>query len=225
MSATRPEPATIDLAGGRRGRSRARLSRNLSPDERRDRIVRKSAPLFLHKGYDNVSMNDIVQAAGGSKATIYALFGNKEGLFEEAVRWMASEVSITIDVNAGGSLEDQLTQLGHTFVSIVLNPQTLELHRLMVSMGKSFSSVTKLFFAAGPESAHRNVTRWVERQQQAGALIAGDPRQLAVLFLDMLTPDFQLGLLTAHRDTVTQADIDAKVAAAVVLFLRGCRAG
>jgi TetR/AcrR family transcriptional repressor of mexJK operon len=224
MSMSTTKPASPVAEAGRLRTPRSRPARNLSPDERRERIVKQSAPLFIEKGYENVSMNDIIEAAGGSKATVYALFGNKEGLFEEAVRWMASEVSVTIDVNISGTLEEQLTQLGKTFVATVINSKTLELHRLMVSMGKSFSSVTKLFFAAGPEAAHRNVARWVEAQQRAGVLVEGDPRQLAVLFLDMLTPDFQLGLLTAHRTAVTQAEIDTKVAAAVRLFLRGCLA-
>ena len=37
--------------------------------------------LFLEKGYDAVSLDDIVNHAGGSKASIYKYFGNKEGLF------------------------------------------------------------------------------------------------------------------------------------------------
>ncbi|MBF7682497.1 TetR/AcrR family transcriptional regulator [Acinetobacter sp. B5B] len=38
--------------------------------------------LFLKKGYDAVSLNDIIQCTGGSKASIYKFFGNKEGLFK-----------------------------------------------------------------------------------------------------------------------------------------------
>ena len=37
--------------------------------------------LFLERGYDAVSLDDIVHHAGGSKASIYKFFGNKEGLF------------------------------------------------------------------------------------------------------------------------------------------------
>lgn len=35
----------------------------------------------MEKGYDAVSLDDIVNHAGGSKASIYKYFGNKEGLF------------------------------------------------------------------------------------------------------------------------------------------------
>lgn len=37
--------------------------------------------LFIQKGYDAVSLDDIVQHAGGSKASLYKFFGSKEGLF------------------------------------------------------------------------------------------------------------------------------------------------
>ncbi len=37
--------------------------------------------LFLQHGYDAVSLDDIVNHAGGSKASIYKYFGNKDGLF------------------------------------------------------------------------------------------------------------------------------------------------
>src|ERR1700733_4105475 len=51
--------------------------------QRRERIVRAAWPLFVKKGYDNVSIDEIIGVVGGSKATIYAWFGGKEGLFEE----------------------------------------------------------------------------------------------------------------------------------------------
>jgi hypothetical protein len=37
---------------------------------------------FLERGYDAVSLDDIVHHAGGSKASIYKYFGSKEGLFK-----------------------------------------------------------------------------------------------------------------------------------------------
>jgi AcrR family transcriptional regulator len=51
-----------------------------SADARRERIVRMAAPLFLKHGYDNVSIDDIIEVVGGSKATVDAWFGGKEGL-------------------------------------------------------------------------------------------------------------------------------------------------
>lgn len=48
--------------------------------QRRDALLHTAYELFLHHGYDNVCLDDIVQQAGGSKASVYKYFRNKEGL-------------------------------------------------------------------------------------------------------------------------------------------------
>ncbi|MBW8638453.1 TetR/AcrR family transcriptional regulator [Hoeflea sp. WL0058] len=204
--------------------SSARTPRNLSQDERRERIISLSAHLFLDKGYDNVSMNDIIEAAGGSKATIYHLFGNKEGLFVEVVRQMAHVASVSFEPEEVGTVEDQLNAMGCSFLGMILQPEILELHRLMVSMGKTFPGTTKLFFDAGPKNAYRHAAQWVERHQRMGELAPGDPQELATLFLDMLIGDFQLAMLTSDRAIPGADEIARRVAAAARLFLRGCAA-
>ena len=80
-------------------------------EQRRARIARMTAPLFLKKGYDNVSIDEIIGVVGGSKATIYAWFGGKEGLFEAVVRQECRDVVLAIHVDTAGSLEAQLTEL------------------------------------------------------------------------------------------------------------------
>lgn len=50
-------------------------------EERRLALLLCATDLFLERGYDAVSLDDIVNHAGGSKASIYKYFGNKEGLF------------------------------------------------------------------------------------------------------------------------------------------------
>jgi TetR/AcrR family transcriptional regulator, mexJK operon transcriptional repressor len=70
-----------------------------SADARRERIVRMAAPLFLKHGYDNVSIDDIIEVVGGSKATVYAWFGGKEGLFEAVVRQECQDVTMAIHVH------------------------------------------------------------------------------------------------------------------------------
>ena len=119
-------------------------------DPRRARLIRLAAPLFLKKGYDNVSIDDIIGVAGGSKATIYAWFGGKQGLFEAVVRQKCDDVTLAIDIDADGTLEEQLTKIGQSFVAMVLTPPIMEFHRLMVSIGRTFPEAGHLFFQTGP---------------------------------------------------------------------------
>jgi TetR/AcrR family transcriptional repressor of mexJK operon len=193
-------------------------------EQRRERIVRLAAPLFLKKGYNNVSIDEIIGVVGGSKATIYAWFGGKEGLFEAVVRQKCSDVVVAIHVDTAGSLEAQLTEIGHSFVAMVLSPPILEFHRLMVSIGRTFPEIGRLFFETGPVSAYGIVATWIAKQQKDGRLIEEDPHRLAVLFLDMLIGEHQLGWLTGMPRAARRDKIDETVRIAVKVFLRGCAA-
>jgi AcrR family transcriptional regulator len=52
----------------------------------KERILLVSFKLFLAKGFDKVSMNDLVKASGMSKGAFYHHFTGKEELFREAVK-------------------------------------------------------------------------------------------------------------------------------------------
>jgi TetR/AcrR family transcriptional regulator, mexJK operon transcriptional repressor len=193
-------------------------------EQRRERIVRRAAPLFLKKGYDNVSIDEIIGVVGGSKATIYAWFGGKEGLFEAVVRQECSDVTMAIHVDAAGSLETQLTEIGRSFLAMVLSPPILEFHRLMVSIGRTFPDIGRLFYETGPASAYQIVATWIAKQQKDGRLIEEDPYQLAVLFLDMLIGEHQLSWLTSVPRAARRDRIEETVRIAVKVFLGGCAA-
>jgi TetR/AcrR family transcriptional regulator, mexJK operon transcriptional repressor len=205
--------------GTARGPGRAETA-----EQRRERIVRMAAPLFLKKGYDNVSIDEIIGVVGGSKATIYAWFGGKEGLFEAVVRQECRDVVLAIHVDTAGSLEAQLTEIGHSFLAMVLSPPILEFHRLMVSIGRTFPETGRLFFETGPASAYSIVATWIAKQQKDGRIGEEDPYRLAVLYLDMLIGEHQLSWLTGMPRAARRDKIDETVRLAVKVFLLGCAA-
>jgi TetR/AcrR family transcriptional regulator, mexJK operon transcriptional repressor len=213
-------------AAPRRSRAPARgPGRPESAEQRRERIVRLAAPLFLKKGYDNVSIDEIIGVVGGSKATIYAWFGGKEGLFEAVVRQECSDVVLAIHADPAGSLEAQLTEIGQSFLAMVLSPPILEFHRLMVSIGRTFPATGRLFYETGPASAYSIVASWVAKQQKEGRISQEEePYRLAVLFLDMLIGEHQLSWLTGMPRAARRDKIDETVRIAVKVFLRGCAA-
>lgn len=194
-------------------------------DTKRDKIVRSAAKLFLEKGYDGVSINDIIDAVGGSKGTIYSNFGNKEKLFEAVVEQMCSDVTIQIDTRPIGTLDEQLTRIAYSFVSTVLSPQLIRFHRLVTSIGRTFPTVGRLFYATGPKTVYQIIGDWIAIQQRAGNIRDdADPYRLAVLFHDMLIGEHQLSWLTAASGEKGRAKrIDQTVQLAVTVFLQGVR--
>jgi AcrR family transcriptional regulator len=64
----------------------------------REGALRRAMDVFWSKGFDNCSMNDLIDAMGINSPSIYAAFGSKENLFREAIGlYAAFEGSITRD--------------------------------------------------------------------------------------------------------------------------------
>ena len=61
----------------------AAVARPVGPrgEARRRALLDAAARLFVTKGFEKTTLRDLVEAAGGSRATIYELFGDKAGLF------------------------------------------------------------------------------------------------------------------------------------------------
>jgi TetR/AcrR family transcriptional regulator, mexJK operon transcriptional repressor len=193
-------------------------------EARRQEIVRKAATLFIEKGYANVTIDEIIKLVGGSKTTLYSCFGGKQQLFETVIRQPCIDMSLVVDVDANDDIETQLVQIGRRFLRSVLDPNIVELHRLMVSTGKTLPSVGAFFYEKGPNTAYSIVAKWIANHQAQGKLGGRNPRQLSVLFLDMLIGEHQLALLTSPRMSSPKA-IDKTVRAAVSLFLHGAASG
>ncbi|WP_067466941.1 TetR/AcrR family transcriptional regulator [Actinomadura macra] len=61
--------------------------RRPGPTETRETILAAARDLFAEKGYDGASLRAIARAAGVDPALVHHFFGNKEGVFIEAMRF------------------------------------------------------------------------------------------------------------------------------------------
>ena len=75
----------VDLAN-------ARTRRRLTPDARRAELLRAGERVFTEHAYDDVSLEDIAEAAGASKNLIYHYFSGKRELYLETIRSACEEM-------------------------------------------------------------------------------------------------------------------------------------
>jgi AcrR family transcriptional regulator len=59
-------------------------------------LINAATRLFLKNGYENTSVDEIIQKAGGSKSHVYQEFGGKEGLFLAVVSHLCDKVQLSI---------------------------------------------------------------------------------------------------------------------------------
>lgn len=71
----------------------------------REHIIEKSAPVFNKKGYAGTSMNDLVEATGLTKGSIYGNFENKDEVAREVFKYHMSSLYQRIS----DSLKDKST--------------------------------------------------------------------------------------------------------------------
>ena len=63
-------------------------------------IMNEALRLFSAKGYEGVSVNELTEAAGITKPTLYYYFGSKEGLFEAVCQSHYDQLNALITENA-----------------------------------------------------------------------------------------------------------------------------
>lgn len=63
----------------------------MKTEERKKGLVKKAYELFITKGYENTSVDDIIASAGIAKGTYYYHFESKEQILEEVVNMMIDE--------------------------------------------------------------------------------------------------------------------------------------
>lgn len=64
----------------------------LSPDERREQILRVASERFADQGFDAVSVRDIAQEAGVTRALVYHYFPGKDSLLDAVLRREAEAI-------------------------------------------------------------------------------------------------------------------------------------
>ena len=177
---------------------------------------------FLEGGFGAVSMDTIAREAGVSKATVYAHFGSKEELFgavigRECERYFASFSAGELDP---GDVRASLMMLGRRFLELVLSPDAIALHRIMLSEVTRFPVLGEVFWRAGPERQRTQIEAFLQSAKASGALSLPDSRLAADQFVGLVRADIQLRQLLRLEPELSRGEIYAAVGAAVDTFIR-----
>jgi AcrR family transcriptional regulator len=82
----------------------------LQVDERRRQLIDAGSALFAQYAFEEISMRQIAEAAGVSKALLYHYFPNKIELFKAAVQERAGELQRITEPSGQGTPIDQLSE-------------------------------------------------------------------------------------------------------------------
>ena len=194
-------------------------------DDRRTRILRAAADLFMFKGYAGVSMDEVQSKVGGSKSTLYRHFADKTDLFRSAVEMMIDERnSPTLDFRPQGEdAATTLTEFGRHFADRALNPDAIALHRLVVSEAERVPGLGQTFSDQGPTRHIAALAAHLQALHETHVLTVPTPPLAASQLHQAMLGTLQMRLLINAAPKPTPAEIEASIASAVTTFLSASR--
>jgi AcrR family transcriptional regulator len=208
----------------------SRATEALAPPEtrstrKRRAILEAATTLFLRNGYRGTSMDEIAEVAGVSKQTVYKAFSDKESLFSEivigAVEKAADPVHAEVlKLEDTGDIEADLRRLARQLLERVMQPQLLQLRRLVIGEAGRFPELGRTFYEQGPGRTIAALAAVFERLEARGELQLDDSLLAAAHFnwLVMSIPVNQAMFLgeddpRAHLDRYADAGVRAFLAA------------
>jgi TetR/AcrR family transcriptional repressor of mexJK operon len=159
---------------------------------KRRAIMDAASTLFLRNGYQGTSMDEIAALAAVSKQTVYKNFADKERLFSDIIMGVATSVDAFTEVVAAAlhdtdDVAKALGELGRMYITVVMQPQILQMRRLLIAEANRFPDLTRAYYERAPERVLTALAPELAHLNEKGLLNVPDPglaaRHFAFLIL------------------------------------------
>ena len=168
--------------------------RNPRARAKREQILSGARAVFLREGFAATSTDAIAREAGVSKRTLYAYYPSKEELFEDVLKKLTIENPQTqvlesvrrIDPKSREELREVLVGLGGKIISSMMDPDYLALLRTIIADSHRFPKLSEIFRSTVPERGIREGAATMQRAQQNGIAVEGDPEVMIRMFMGPL---------------------------------------
>lgn len=189
---------------------------------KREQILEGARRVFLEKGFDAASMNDIARAAGVSKGTLYVYFENKERLFVDLITAeKRAELFRVIQLDESDhDVAAVLSSCGRQILEILTRPYYVQAMRTVFSIVNRMPEIGRDFYEAGPQTCAARIAGYFRKQVEAGVLDIDDCDLATAQFMELAQTGTMRKLLFGVIESPTAAEIDARVSEAIRLFMK-----
>jgi TetR/AcrR family transcriptional regulator, mexJK operon transcriptional repressor len=174
---------------GRRGRSKSQIKRAA--------ILRGAKAVFLAAGFGGANMDEVAARAG-----VITELGNMI-VAEDLERIFAERP------------EEALRRFARKMIDIVFDPETIELHRIVVAECHRFPKLGQFFYASGPQVCIDVLARYLRRNRNNPRFRIIDPVRTAEEFLELLRGYAHLRVLLHVGQALSSREAEARIEGAV----------
>jgi len=188
----------------------------------REAIVEAASRLFLQRGFGSVSMDELAEAAGLARRTLYNQFTSKEEIFREMLLRVSGhlEDAFPPGIETQGDVEEVLRLVARMIMELHRRPEYLGFLRMVVADSRQFPWIAEEF-AAVMDPLTERLARYVAHLTAMGVLECQNPTLAAHQFMGILN-EFSLWPWMMGRDRLA-VPADDVVEETVRMFLRHYR--
>ena len=192
----------------------------LAGTERRALLLAAAATIFLEHGYAAATMHAIAVEARMSKKTLYQVFPSKMALFDAL---LADRIYVLSDPPdcTGCDPQESLTRVLLAIADILLLPDRVGLLRLIIAESAASPELATAFERLRIANDLNAIELWIAQAQSGGLVRPGDVSDYARLLFGMSIAEPVLQTLVNAPPKGSDVSVEARVRAAVGIFLRG----
>jgi TetR/AcrR family transcriptional repressor of mexJK operon len=189
---------------------------------KRKALLDAARALFVEHGVDAVTMDQIIAAAGVSRATLYGNFADKGALLEALIA-RESEQAVSdawVGETAPAEMEGLLRLFGEKLLEFMVDPEKLGMERIISGAAQTFPHLIDRFYAAGCGGARARLRQLIMAAGEAGLVRAEDPDQAACDLVGLWQGFLRIETALGVRPPPTDVELKAQAAHGVRQFLR-----
>jgi TetR/AcrR family transcriptional regulator, mexJK operon transcriptional repressor len=193
-------------------------------EQRQEELLSVALDIFLERGFEQTTIEEIAVQVGMSKRTVYAKYEDKNALFKAAVRRAideytvpraALEAAVTDDLD----LEETLLAVARVRIANVATPVATKLQRILIAQSYRFPELFHTAFEDGAGPTVSFLGDLFVRYTREGVINVTEPARAATAFLSLVVGGPARLIVSGNK--VGKAELEKHIRFAVGIFMGG----
>jgi AcrR family transcriptional regulator len=162
------------------------------PKPRKEEILDVATRQFAERGYEGTSMNDVAEAVGVRKASLFYHFETKEALYEAVLDRLIATIATPLSAayEAEGTWEERLVNAADTVTSVLASHPYAA--KLLLREALDWGPVVRGELSGHVVAVLEMTAAFIRAGQEVGVFAKADPRQTVVTLIGLHFVPFAL---------------------------------
>ena len=193
-------------------------------EQRHEELLNAALDIFLERGFEQTTMEEIATDVGMSKRTVYARYEDKGALFKAAVKRAVERFTVpreALEAVATDDLEETLAAIARLRIANIARPVAIKLQRILTAQSYRFPELFNAAFEEGAGPTISFLSDLFVRYSAQGEINVTEPHRAATAFLSLAVGGPARIIVSGNK--LDDTEIEKHIRFAVDLFLVGIR--